>query len=232
MAVKKITGVYCIENTVNHKKYISQSLDIKERWRKHRKKLYANKHYNSHLQEDWNNYGKSSFSFYILEECSAEMLDEKEVYYIDFFHSLNRNYGYNLKTGGQCIGVKVLDEVRNNISSAVKNSYTDELKEKRRQDATNYWADPDNLKKITGENNGMYGKHHSVETRNKISKKKQGVPCIFRNRTPVLCIESQQEYNDATDAGKALGIDGSAILKVCQGKRHTCGGYHWKFINN
>ena len=78
----------------------------------------------------------------------------------------------------------------------------------------------------------MLGKHHSVETRNKISKKKQGVPCIFRNRTPVLCIESQQEYNDATDAGKALGIDGSAILKVCQGKRHTCGGYHWKFINN
>ena len=77
------------------------------------------------------------------------MLDEKEVYYIDFFHSLDRNYGYNLKTGGQCIGVKVLDEVRNNISSAVKNSYTDELKEKRRQDATNYWADPDNIKKIS-----------------------------------------------------------------------------------
>ena len=95
MAVKKITGVYCIENTVNHKKYIGQSLDIKERWRKHRKKLYANKHCNIHLQEDWNNYGKSSFSFYILEECSAEMLDEKEVYYIDFFHSLDRNYGYN-----------------------------------------------------------------------------------------------------------------------------------------
>lgn len=27
-----ISGIYCIENTVNHKKYIGQSVNIRVRW--------------------------------------------------------------------------------------------------------------------------------------------------------------------------------------------------------
>ena len=232
MAVKKITGIYCIENIINHKKYIGQSVNIKERWRKHRKELYANKHDNDYLQKSWNKYGKASFSFYILEECKIEDLDEKEIYYIDLYKTLDFKYGYNLKSGGQSNGVIVSEEVQNKMSQAIKNSYTDELKEKRRQAALAYWSNPENLEKRKGKNNGMYGKHHSIETKSKISAKKQGVPCIYRNSTPVYCVELQKEFADATEAGKTLNIDGSAVLKVCQGKRHTCGGYHWQFINN
>lgn len=229
MAVKKITGIYCIENTVNHKKYIGQSVNIKERWRVHRKELYANKHDNDYLQKAWNKYGKESFSFYIVEECTPEMLDEKEIYYIDFYNTLDENYGYNLKTGGQCNGVTVSDVIKSKISQAIKNSYTDELKEKRRQDSLSYWANPENKKRILGKNNGMYGKHHTSESLVKMSQNRKGIISWNRNTTPVLCIELQQEFKDATDAGKSLGIDSSAVLKVCQGKRHTCGGYHWQF---
>ena len=45
-----ICGIYCIENLVNHKKYIGQSKDIFKRWRQHRSELNTNIHYNSHLQ--------------------------------------------------------------------------------------------------------------------------------------------------------------------------------------
>lgn len=54
-------------------------------------------------------------------------------------------------------------------------------------------------------------------------------------KSGIYCIENiitnKKIFNDATDAGKELSIDGSAILKVCQGKRKTCGGYHWEFLN-
>ena len=39
MAEEKISGIYCIENTKNHKKYIGQSIDIYQRWYAHKSKL-------------------------------------------------------------------------------------------------------------------------------------------------------------------------------------------------
>lgn len=232
MAVKKITGIYCIENIINHKKYIGQSVNIKERWRKHRKELYANKHDNDYLQKSWNKYGKASFSFYILEECKIEELDEKEIYYIDLYKTLDFKYGYNLKSGGQCNGVIVSKEVRDKMSQAIKDSYTNELKEKRRQEALNYWSISENKKRILGKNNGMYGKHHTEDSKKKISINRSGISAYNRNTTPVLCIELNKIFNDATEASKQMNIDSSGILKVCRNERHTCGGYHWQFINN
>ena len=69
-----------------------------------------------------------------------EELDEKEIYYIDLYKTLDFKYGYNLKSGGQCNGVIVSKEVRDKMSQAIKDSYTNELKEKRRQEALNYWS--------------------------------------------------------------------------------------------
>ena len=76
----------------------------------------------------------------------------------------------------------------------------------------------------------MYGKTHTEEARRKISESKIGKPSNRRNTTPVLCIELNKRFKDATEAGKELRIDSSAILKVCRGERKTCGGYHWRFL--
>ena len=61
-AKDEMCGIYCIENLKNHKKYIGQSVDIKKRWRNHRYKLNGNKHFNQHLQNSWNYYGKDNFA--------------------------------------------------------------------------------------------------------------------------------------------------------------------------
>ena len=84
----KQCGIYCIENIVNGKKYVGQSVDIASRFIKHRYLLRNNKHYNVHLQGAWNTYGEDNFLFYVLEECNTALLDEREQYYIKDFNSL------------------------------------------------------------------------------------------------------------------------------------------------
>ena len=228
---KVITGIYCIENLVNHKKYIGQSKNISDRWRRHIYALNLGTHENDYLQKSWAKYGQGRFSFSVLEECGETQLDDKERYYIEKYDTINREYGYNLKSGGQDVN-SYTDEVKNRIRKGVKASYDDPNRRMiQKENALKQWADPSIKQKILGENNGMYGRHHTEESKRKISEKKMGTVSWRRNTTPVLCVELGNTYQDATAAGKELSLDGSCILKVCKGERHTCGGYHWKFIN-
>lgn len=45
-------------------------------------------------------YGLEFFSFYIIEKCQKEDLNEREKYYISLYHSANPEFGYNETTGG------------------------------------------------------------------------------------------------------------------------------------
>lgn len=229
----KTSGIYCIENLANKKKYIGQSVDIDNRWIKHISELNHNSHHNNYLQKSWNKYGKDNFKFYVLEYCPIEKLDEKENYYIAFYNTMDRRYGYNLKSGGQYSNY-LSAETRHKISESNKMAYLNStLKEKRSIDALNQWSNTEIKQKIVGENNGMYGKHHTEETRKKISEKKIGKPSTKKNTTPVFCLELNQVFKDAVTACEELGFNKSStgsILDVCRGKRKTYGGYHWKFI--
>ncbi|MFS4462376.1 hypothetical protein [Faecalibacterium wellingii] len=37
-------------------------------------------------------------------------------------------------------------------------------------------------------------------------------------------------YPSITDAAQKTGADSGNISAVCNGRRHTAGGYHWQFI--
>lgn len=79
----QISGIYCITNTIDNKKYIGSSKDIGYRFKHHLYRLNNNRHTNSHLQNAVNKYGISNFTFSILEQCSKETLIEREQFYID-----------------------------------------------------------------------------------------------------------------------------------------------------
>lgn len=106
----KITGIYCIENITNNKKYIGMSRDIKRRWGEHRTELDRHVHNNPYLQHSWDKYGKDNFKFYILEICEESVLSERECYYIKQFNTSYRYNGYNLTLGGEntSIGKEVI----------------------------------------------------------------------------------------------------------------------------
>lgn len=87
-------GIYKIENNINHKIYIGQSVNIERRWRDHRSAQDE-----LPIHRAFYKYGIENFTFEIIEECSKEELDEKECYYIHYFNSYNN--GYNLTVGGQ-----------------------------------------------------------------------------------------------------------------------------------
>ena len=53
-------GIYKITNTINNQIYIGSAIDIKDRWRCHKRDLLKYKHYNKKLQHAWNKYGKST----------------------------------------------------------------------------------------------------------------------------------------------------------------------------
>ena len=79
----KISGIYCIINIRNSKRYIGSSKNIRQRLWSHRAELRHNKHENTHLQSAWNKYGEQNFDYYILENCEEDLLLEREQWYID-----------------------------------------------------------------------------------------------------------------------------------------------------
>lgn len=84
-------GIYKIENLINHKIYIGQSIHIERRWKEHCAPSTS-----SVISTAIKKYGKENFSFQILEECLEEELDEKEIFYIEKFNCIVPN-GYNVK---------------------------------------------------------------------------------------------------------------------------------------
>lgn len=121
-------GIYMIKNKINNKVYIGKSVDITHRWKYgHFNKLNKNKHENEYLQRSWNKYKENNFEFSIIEECSEELLNDKEKFWISHYKSSIPQYGYNGTEGGD--GGKLTKETKLKISNANKEYYS--LKENK-----------------------------------------------------------------------------------------------------
>lgn len=84
-------GIYKIENLINGKVYIGQSVHIEKRWAEH-----CRPSSNSLVGEAIKKYGKENFSFQILEITTQEDLNNRESFFIKQYNSLVPN-GYNMK---------------------------------------------------------------------------------------------------------------------------------------
>ena len=115
-----ISGVYIIRNLVNNKVYIGQSKSCTIRWRSHRSELKGNYHSNTYLQASYNKYGLEAFEYSILEPCSSDVIDERERYWIKFYDSTNRDFGYNRESGGHK-NKKHSEESKQKMKEASKN---------------------------------------------------------------------------------------------------------------
>lgn len=103
-----ICGIYKITNKINGKCYIGQSINIQERWKHHRSYPIKKSYYP--LYKAFEKYDINNFLFEVIEECSIEELNEKEIYWINFYDSYY--HGYNQTKGGSTAGhiVKISDE--------------------------------------------------------------------------------------------------------------------------
>ena len=104
-----MTGIYMYTDKDNGKKYIGQSTNINQRKKSHRN---SNK---TPFDKVLNLKGEDKFDFTILEECEASLLNEREVYWINYYNSYYN--GYNCNPGGCSVygeyasGAIITDEI-------------------------------------------------------------------------------------------------------------------------
>ena len=93
-------GIYKITNVITKKVYIGQSIDIYRRWWEHKARYNNsdNNCYDKPLYRAMRKYGLKNFQLEILEECTPEELNSKEIGYIQSYNSITPN-GYNVAFG-------------------------------------------------------------------------------------------------------------------------------------
>lgn len=159
--VKKFGIVYKVINLITKKCYIGQTTQPLEKRKINH--FYSNNKNTYYFYNALKKYGKNTFVWDVLCECSTrEELNEKEMYYIKELNTLRPN-GYNLTLGGGGIsGYKHTEETKRKIGEKSKGNvhnlgktHTKEHREKLRISNT--------------------GKKRSIESKMNISKGKKGV---------------------------------------------------------
>ena len=241
-----MVGVYEILNKINGKRYIGQSVNIKHRLSTHKSMLLRavrSKDCNRHLYNAVQKYGIRNFSFNLVEECSIENLDERELHWITYFKTLNRRYGYNLRVDvlGRGVTHKETRELirKNNLGnknpnygnkwSEEKKKYMSELK--KRQYATgevkvNYlasnkgvearskrWEENPELKKIMAKKVSDNLRKYDIA---KLDYNTLEVLEVYRGRLDLK--ERHPEYYT------------QAILGCCNGSKNSYKGFKWKYV--
>lgn len=125
---RRHSGIYCFENKINGKKYIGQAYNIERRLYEHEYHIAKGTDHSEVLQRAVNKYGIENFRSYVLEECKLEDMNEREIYWINYYQTNNSNYGYNLSRGGEksLLGHKFPLEFGRKISAMKKGTHLSE----------------------------------------------------------------------------------------------------------
>ena len=88
------------------------------------------------------------------------------------------------------------------------------------------------------------GRQFTEEHKKKLSEaaKKRHVPCSeekkkklsqnYPHKKSVYCIELNTVYPSVQECARQLNLYATNITKVCKGKIHTTGGYHFQYYND
>lgn len=198
---KAIIGVYKITNTLcpEGKYYIGYSCNVKERWTIHKYRLKVGKHGNVRMQRAYNKYGSECFTYEILQECETE--EEAKNIELSYLEDLTiRDKLYNLhynSWGGNIISFHPDREgIIEKIKTKIRDNYSKLSKEEKQQK----WGQP-------GVKNGMYGRTHTDEVKQRLSK-------LGKGRIPVTAIRVSIDnitYPSIREAVRQLGVSSKLI---------------------
>lgn len=115
--------VYKIQNAINGKIYIGQSVNPTRRKAGHFCDAKRGNEYP--LSKSIRKHGRENFSFEVIDECEDSLINEREIYWIAFYDSTNREKGYNQTKGG---------------TQLPKKPRTTDHRQRQREATKRYWA--------------------------------------------------------------------------------------------
>ena len=141
-----------------------------------------------------------------------------------------RKIGEKSKRNKYALGNKLSEEHKEKIRQAnLGNTHTlgrklsEEHKEKIRLGNLGKKMSPESIEKTRQAN---IGKKLSEEHKRKIGEKSKG-----RTSKKVINLDTNVVFNNITEASLFYNLDITSIVKVCKGKRKTCGGFRWSYLD-
>jgi group I intron endonuclease len=122
-------GIIYKHTSPSGKSYIGQSINsLKERLKSHISSAKSGK--KSRFNDAVRKYGIENFISEIIEEVDNQLLNEREIYWIDFYDTYHN--GYNQTLGGDSSGYRLNDAAKESMSKGTKH-YWDSMSEDKRE---------------------------------------------------------------------------------------------------
>jgi group I intron endonuclease len=219
-------GIYKITNP-NGRIYIGQTTNHIVRWKKYEKLQCKDQ---PSLYASLKKYGWKKHTCDIIEECSADDLDKKEIFWGEYYNVLSNKH------------------LNNRLGRGYGSYDSDETKLKKslcHKGRSNYWLKgksltPEHTQKIKDSKVGVL---YSLERNQKISQSKKGKPnqrsieglnnVIVAKSKPILQYDLDRifikEWNSGKEAATSLNIYQPNINACCNNKSPKYKGFIWKF---
>ena len=208
--MEKTYLIYLHRNKINGKCYVGQTSQKPEaRWGGWGQRYADQEYFNRAIQK----YGWDNFEHIILEEnIPQDKVDEREIYWGGYYHALAPE-GYSLHLGSYT----------NYIESEVATKFRSEVSKKN-------WEDIEYRKKVVQGRKDMWA-NASEECKEKMlaNLDRTGLTGLARSKE-VLCVETNITYPSTREAERQTGVKHNNIANVCNGKRQTAGGFHWRYV--
>lgn len=233
-----ISGIYQIVNVINKKTYIGSSKNIIRRWYIHKSALKNNRHHCTYLQRSWNKHGKDAFKFEIIKEIPFESEAQLLAEELAIIKEQMPAYNIGGVGGGDNLTNNpnrddIIRRMTEGLHERISKMSDDEKKRKwsrpgksnpnwkggltfckcgNRIDSSNHTCA--DCRNRSGTNNPFYGKSHSTQTRQIVSRKMKGK--LPPNTNPIVF--DGVTYASQADAARKLGVSMGSISNWINGK--------------
>lgn len=215
-------------------------------------------HKNDYFRRAIAKYGWDNFEHEILYEgLTQKEAEQKEIELITKYNSANPSFGYNLDNGGSYAGKhseqtrekirntltgrKLPEDIKKHISEGHKRYFqenghhcagkklSEDHKNKISEGLKKYYSEHEYTNNFSGENNPMYGKHHSEESNRKNMLNQPNRKMVVQLNKDTL--EPIQIFDSAKQASKTLNTGHGNICKACKETHRVVKGYKWRYYD-